>query len=114
MAKMWNRLENELVHKLSQTFWKASCIIIVLLPWQLINHSCTNNSHIALPAATNSKAAMPQYYALRSKLVSKNIMVDFSFSQCVHRAGASGRAARATALPHFEVNCHMTWIFAIA
>ena len=103
---MWNRLENELVHKLSQTFWKASCIIIVLLPWQLINHSCTNNIHIALPAATNSKAAMPRYYALCSKLVSKNVMVDFSFSQCVQVIAVFTILAAYAALYYLWHNTH--------
>ena len=28
-----------------------------------------------------------------------------------NRAGGSGRAARAIALPHFGLNCHVTWIY---
>ena len=106
MAKMWNRLENKLVHKLSQTFWKASCIIIVLLSWQLINHSCTNNSHITLPAATNSKVAMPRYYALRFKLVSNNVTVDFSFSQCVQVIAVFTILAAYAALYYLWQNMH--------
>ena len=53
----------------------------------------------------------------RSEGVTKGLRVINFVVPCVlksnyfSRAGGSGRAARAIALPHFELNCHVTWIY---